>query len=327
MAKAHATPPPARSGLIVNPRAGRGHGKGMALAALLKGDPRVSLHILDDFAQLGPALARMAEDGVTHLFISSGDGTIQEILTRLAGGGPFAALPRLGLLPHGTTNLSGPDLGFRHGTLAAQAAFLRQPSPREIRQRHTIHCLNPGDGRPRHGLFVGTGAVAVATRHCQQAFNDRGVRGQMAVAGTLLTALRKHFFSAADPGDETRFDRPFRITVEADGRIIADGPQLLHMSTTLDTLVLGTRPFWGGKTAPIRTSVFPYPPPSVLRWILPVMYGGENRTSPPGAVSFCAHALRVASEDVFVIDGEFFPPPAGAPLRLETGPLFSFIRS
>ena len=63
------------------------------------------------------------------------------------------------------------------------------------------------------------------------------------------------------------------------------------MSTTLDKLVLNTRPFWGGKTAPIRTTVFPYPVPSVLRWLLPVMYGGENRTPPPGSVSFCSDEL------------------------------------
>ena len=47
-------------------------------------------------------------------------------------------------------------------------------------------------------MFVGTGAVAVATRYCQQAFNDQGVKGQWAVAGTLLTALRKYLFSAPD---------------------------------------------------------------------------------------------------------------------------------
>ena len=56
------------------------------------------------------------------------------------------------------------------------------------------------------------------------------------------------------------------------------------------------------------------------------MYGGENRTPPPGSVSFCSDALTVTSRAIFVIDGEFFPPPTDEPLRLETGPLFSFVR-
>jgi diacylglycerol kinase (ATP) len=318
--------PARRAGVIVNPRAGKGSGKGMALAERLKGQPGISVRILERFEQITPFLAELAGEGVSDLFISSGDGTIQEILTILAERGPFPSLPRIGLLPHGTTNLSANDVGFRSHAIEAQAAFLKDLPAGDMQHRHTIRCLNPGDGKLRHGMFVGTGAVAVATRYCQQAFNDQGIKGQWAVAGTLLTALRKYFLSGPDPDDETRFDRPYPITVTADGARRADGPQLLQMSTTLDRLVLNTRPFWGGKTAPIRTTLFPYPVPSVARWLLPVMYGGENRKPPPGSVSFCASALEVASEAIFVIDGEFFPPPKGEPLRLETGPLFSFLR-
>lgn len=319
-------PPARRAGLIVNPRAGKGSGKGMALAERLKGAPGTHIRIIERFEQIRDFLAGMAEAQVTDLFISSGDGTIQEILTQLAEEKPFGPPPRIGLLPHGTTNLSANDLGFRHHAIEAQARFLANLPDCEVQQRNTIRCVNPGDGRLRHGMFVGTGAVAEATRYCQQAFNDHGVKGQWAVAGTLFTALRKYAFAAPDPADETRFDRPFPIRVEAGGRVIADGMQLLQMSTTLDRLVLNTRPFWGGKTGPIRTTVFPYPVPSVARWMLPVMYGSEHRKAPPGSVSFCSDALSVRASTMFVIDGEFFPAPADAPLRLEKGPLFSFVR-
>ncbi|MFN4142625.1 diacylglycerol kinase family protein [Aestuariivirga sp.] len=319
-------PAAGRAGLIVNPRSGRGSGKGLALAERLKRAPGVMLGVLDRFEEIGAVLDGMARGGVTDLFISSGDGTIQEILTRIAEDRLFASPPRLGLLPHGTTNLSARDLGFRARSVEAQAQFIESLAASDLQQRHTIRCANPGDGRIRHGMFVGTGAVALATRYCQQAFNARGVRGQWAVAGTLLTALRKYLLSAPDAADESRFDRPHAITVEAGGRRLCEGPQLLQMSTTLDRLVLDARPFWGGKTAPIRTTVFPYPVPSVARWMLPAMYGGEGRRMPSGAVSFCAEALSVSSDTIFVIDGEFFPPPPGEPLRLETGPLFTFVR-
>lgn len=318
--------PARRAGLIVNPTAGKGSGKGLALAHRLAGEKAILVRILDRFDQLEGAVRDMAAAEVSDLFISSGDGTIQEILTLIAEGGFYPQPPRLTLLPHGTTNLSANDLGFRSHSIERQAAFLIQPQPEGLTTRHTIRCANPGDGRVRHGMFVGTGAVAIATRYCQQAFNDQGIKGQWAVAGTLLTAVRKYLFSAPDPGDESRFDRPYEMTVKAGGKLRAQGPQLLQMSTTLDRLVLNARPFWGGKTAPIRSSVFPYPVPSVIRWMLPVMYGGENRTPPPGAVSFCSDALEVTSSAIFVIDGEFFPPPTDEPLRLETGPLFSFLR-
>ena len=318
--------PAGQAGLIVNPSAGKGSGKGLALAARLSSAPSVQVRVLERFEHLEDTVRGMAQSGVNHLFISSGDGTIQEILTLIAEGGYFASPPAVTLLPHGTTNLSANDIGFHSHAIDAQAAFVAHPMPREIRTRHTIRCANPGDGKVRHGMFVGTGAVAIATRYCQQAFNAQGVKGEVAVARTLLTAVRKYLFSAPDPHDESRFDRPYAITVEADGRRMAEGPQLLQMSTTLEKLVLNTRPFWGGKTAPIRTSVFPYPVPSVMRWMLPVMYGGETRRSPPGSISFCSQTLDVTSNEIFVIDGEFFDPPTDGPLRLETGPLFSFVR-
>lgn len=318
--------PGRRAGLIVNPTAGKGNGKGLALTQKLAGDSTIDLRILDRFEQLEGHVLGMAQGGVSDLFISSGDGTIQEVLTLIAERRPFATPPRITLLPHGTTNLSANDIGFRSHSIDAQAAFLRGLEARDICTRNTIRCANPGDGKVRHGMFVGTGAVAVATLYCQQAFNAHGVKGQWAVAGTILTALRKYLLSAPDPGDESRFDRPYAMIVDAEGKRRAEGPQLLQMSTTLEKLVLNTKPFWGGKTAAIRTSVFPYPVPSVARWMLPVMYGGENRSAPPGSVSFCAGSLEVTSQVMFVIDGEFFDPPADGPLRLETGPGFTFVR-
>ena len=321
------TAPPRRAGLIVNPLSGKGRGMGQALAERLKGDTTISLHVLERFGHLDEVIARMANDGVTDLFISSGDGTIQEILTQIAERGPFPELPRICLLPHGTTNLSANDIGFISHSIEAQASFLRSLEARTLVTRNTIRCANPGDGRVRHGMFVGTGAMSVATHYCQQAFNAQGVRGEWAVAQTMFTAVRKYLFSAPDPTDERRFDRPYAISVESGGRRMTQGPQLLQASTTLDRLLLNSHPFWGGKTATIRTTVIPYPVPSLLRWMLPVMYGGENHASPPGTVSFCSEEVSVASDLMFVIDGEFFPPPLGEPLRMETGPLFTFVRS
>jgi hypothetical protein len=314
-----------RAGLIVNPRSGKDNGKGLALAESLRRDLSITTRVLENFGQIGSFVEDMARDGVTDLFISSGDGTIQEILTHIAERKLFGELPRLGLLPHGTTNLTAADLGLKYRSIAAQAGFLRSLAANDLRLRPTIRCANPGDGKVRHGMFVGTGAVALGTLFCQQAFNAKGVKGQWATFATLASAVAKTLFSAPDPNDETRLDRAYDITVDADGKRMAQGPQLLQLSTTLEKLVLNTKPFWGGKTGPIRTSIFPYPVPSVVRWLLPVMYGGEDRTPPPGSSSFCSGNLAISSKVMFVIDGEFFDPPSEGPLRLETGPVFTYI--
>ena len=175
------------------------------------------------------------------------------------------------------------DLGFRQKSIAAQAAFIARPEPGEIRSRPTIRVANPRDGVPRHGMFLATGAASEATRYAQVAFNDRGVKGSFATSATLAGAVGKCLFSKANAFDPNRFDRPFPITVRADGETLCSGMQLLALATTLDKLILGTRPFWGGKSGPLRVTTFPYPLPCIPRWFLPAIIGGEDRTSPPGA--------------------------------------------
>jgi diacylglycerol kinase (ATP) len=313
-----------RAGLIVNPRSGKGSGKGLALAEKLAGT-RAVVRILDRFELLEPHLRDMAQGGVSDLFISSGDGTIQAIQTAIAEQRIFASPPSLCLLPHGTTNMTAADLGFRHHAVDDQADFVAKLAPTDTRARPTLRAANPADGAARHGMFLGTGAVSEATLFCQRAFNAKGVKGNTAVFATLTRAAMKTMFTKPDPDDPQRFDRPFDIRVESGGRIYSQGTQLLMLATTLKKLVLGARPFWGGGEGPIRASVFPYPVPSIARWLAPIMYGGEDRRVPKGAVSFSSRQLDVSSPVSYVIDGEFFDGPLNGPLKVETGPVFTYL--
>lgn len=314
-----------RAGLIVNPQSGKSSGKGLALVDKLRARPGITVRVLERFEALPEFLTDMARDGVTDLFISSGDGTIQAIQTDLAERRPFAALPRLSLLPHGTTNMTAADLGFAHRSIEAQAAFIAALQPSDLRRRPTVRAVNPHDGHPRHGMFLGAGAVAEATLFCQKAFNANGVKGGWGVGLTLAQSVLRYLFTRPDPQDRTRFDRPFDIALEVGGRAVTAGDQLLVLSTTLDKLVLGTRPFWGGKSGPIRSTAIPYPVPSVGRWLVPMMYGREDRKTPPGATSFCSSDLVVRTREMFVIDGEFFAAPEDGRLRVETGPVFTYV--
>ena len=314
-----------KAGLLVNPLSGKSSGRGLALAEKLKGVGSISIEVLTKFADLEPALHRLAERGVTDLFISSGDGTIQAIQTAIAEGNMFSTMPRLALLPHGTTNMTAADLGFRQKSVDAQANYMRELSTGRTSQRPTLRAVNPADGRPRHGMFLGTGAVSEATLFCQRAFNARGVKGNTAVLATLAPAIARTIFTKPDPKDPNRFDRPFDISVSANGRSLSQGPQLLMLATTLDKLILGAKPFWGGKVGAIRTTIFPYPVPSILRWLLPILYGSEDRRAPPGAISHSAESFTVSSPVSYVIDGEFFEGPRDEPLRLETGPVFTYL--
>jgi hypothetical protein len=314
-----------KRGLIVNPQSGKASGKGLELAALLKQDARVITRVLHNFSDLGAYLDEMEQAGVTELFVSSGDGTVQAIQTEIAERYAPAFFPRLVLLPHGTTNMTAADLGFRNRNVKVQADFIANRQSRLLAKRPTLRVANPKDGKARHGMFLGTGAAWQATQFCQDAIHRVGLKGDFATFATLATAVVKSVFSAANPDDPTRIDRPYEIALLRNGETELAGRHLLLLATTLDKLILGTRPFWGGKAGPIRVSTIPYPVPSIGRWLVPLMYGGEDRTVPPGARSFSGGAFEIATMTPFVIDGEFFDPPDDVPLRLETGAEFTYV--
>jgi diacylglycerol kinase (ATP) len=314
-----------RSAVIINPRSGRGRGKGLALAAQMQGDTSTEVTILEKFEQLLPALQHIADNRIERLFISSGDGTIHAIQTWLAENLAEAKLPQLCLLPHGTTNMTAADLGFGNTSIAHQASFIRGGTAREIRSRHTVRVANPKNRGPLHGMFFGTGAIPEATRYCQIAFNDRGVGGNWATFATLAKAVAKTILTKPDANDVHRFDRPHKIELAINGNAVCNGPQLLMLATTLNKLILNSKPFWGGATAPLRTTVIPYPVPNPLRWALPALFGSENRKAPPGATSTACTKCDVSSDTEFVIDGEFYDTPENEPLRIDAGPLFHYL--
>jgi hypothetical protein len=219
--------------------------------------------------------------------------------------------------------MTAADLGFRSRSLEAQAAMIRNPFARDVQQRHTLRIANPRDGRARHGMFLGAGAVAAAAAYCQTAFNARGLTGNWPVFQTLAGAVAKALFTRYDPADATRIDRPFPMSVRSPHGAIADGPQLLLLASTLERLVLGARPFSDRGEGAIRATIIPYPPPSLLLWTLPILRG----SLPPASVSGRFHGFDIASSTSYVLDGEFFEGPEGEALRVETGPLFSYLRA
>lgn len=318
-------------GLLVNPKAGKKSGYGLELAKLLEGQDDVEVKIIENFGTLPAMMEDFAVREIDILFISSGDGTVQAIQSEIAEKKKFARQPHLCLLPHGTTNMTAADLGFGIKSVQGQADFIvaagAGKNPDDVRVRPTVKIENPADGMVRHGMFVGTGAAWQGTKFCQTDVHKTGLKGSWATFATLVTALIKAAFLPSNPTDLSRIDRPYEMDVKADGDLVAEGGQLMFLSTTLQKLILGVKPFWGGANGPMRSSIIPYPTPNVFRWALPLMRGGEDRTVPEGCLSFCADEILIDTKCPFVIDGEFFDPPENEPLRITTGPDFSYVCS
>ncbi len=311
-----------RVGVIINPKAGRSNGKGLALAERLKANNAADVVVIERFEQVEQAVARFCATGVDVICISSGDGTIQHIQTLLAEKLKPRNFPSLCLLPHGTTNMTAADIGFRSRSLATQAAFIAQPVPTISIKRASLRICGASDGYVRHGMFLGTGAIAVATKYCQVMLNDKGIHGNLATGATLGLGLLRAAIGGQSKNDPSRFDQPHDISLSVDGAILAEGRQLMALCTTLDKLILGSRPFWGGKTDDIQCTTLGFPIPSLLRWTLPMMFGGEERRMPEVAHSSSGRSIALRSSSPYVVDGEFFDGPE---LHITPGPKIEYI--
>jgi hypothetical protein len=315
-------------GLLINPLSGRRSGKGERLRRALGKRPPVEVAMLDEFSNLPAVLRHLADKGVDILAISSGDGTLHAIQTELAENQPFPKLPRLIVLPHGTANMSAGTIGFKH----CLSDLVRLLPDRDLiktlstETRPTLRVINPLDGKARHGMFLGTGALYTATAYCQDVLHRAGLPGNAAILATLLRSLFDAAVRRPGTSSPAAIARSYELKVSINGAVKFSPSGLLFLATTLDKLVLGARPFWGGKTQPIRATAFPYPVPRFLPWLWPALYGSEDRVMPEGAVSFCSDSLEISGPTPFVMDGEFFKPPSEVPLRVETGPDFIYIR-
>jgi hypothetical protein len=315
-------------GLIINPLSGRGSGRGEHLLDALRGSSDIDIAVLEDFSELPLVLERLAKNQVDVLAISSGDGTIHAIQTLLAEKSPFPRPPKLVLLSHGTANMSAATLGLNR-PLHDVARLLRdRDSLAALPQvkRPTLKVSNAADGKIRHGMFLGTGAIYAATAYCQRIIERTGVKGNAAIVATFMRSFSQALFARRSLTADQSIIRNYELRVRADGQEKFSPGGLLFLATTLDRLVLQTRPFWGGRSGPIRATFVSYPVRNVALWLLPGLYGSEQRRMPREATSFCASNLEIHGATPYVMDGEFFYPSPNAPLHVETGPDFIYLR-
>jgi hypothetical protein len=314
-------------GLISN-RQSRRNRRGLdEIATAVAGVSEV-IHIETDAREvLDEALRELARREVSVLLISGGDGTVQTVLTRLFEGTSFEHPPYLAILPRGTANTTAAGLGLRGRAASALARLIaasRDGSLAEhVIERPILRVENVGSDTPQRGMMFGAGAITDAIEFCCREIYARGLKGKagmsVALGGLLLSALlgregngvlRSHDIGVALDGDrENRADR------------------LLVLATTLDRLMLWSRPFWNYEDRPIRYTGIAFPPEHLVRSAPKVLYGWRRQTLPAEVYhSQGAWRIAVRVDAPFTIDGEIFQPLPKQPVAITAADRARFVR-
>jgi diacylglycerol kinase (ATP) len=318
-----------RVAVVSNPRSERNRRRGGLgdVEDCLCRFPEVLHRRFEDGADLGAIAAELARREVGLVVANGGDGTVQGLLTALLAGSAYPSPPALAVLPRGMANMTARDVGLgtrRGGTLVRliEAARRGELGPHLVRRR--VLKVDHDPGRPaERGLFFGAAGICDAIRLCTRRMHRSGLKGEWSHAATVLAVLGR----AAVRGPAALGIGGEEVGVRLDGGPTERGPRSVVLATTLERLVLRSRPFWGSGSGPVRFSAFAHPPEGLVRHAPRILYGREPRRLPASTYR-SVRARRVELDLVrpFTIDGQFFSPTPGRPVVITAEEEVRFVR-
>ena len=296
---------------IVNALSARVARKGSALEALAAETNDAACFFLDPFEALPAAVTRAAKDGVTHVVIEGGDGTVQGVISEfLHQEDSFETFPAFSIVPGGMTNQVAKNIGLKSATSRTLKLALSRPlTAVDMPMLKVID----SDGPVYAGFLFSTGAIPQITRYTTSELHTKGIGGSSAVLGGILKGLR---------GDDSAL---MKITPISMGDLY-DGPHLGSVVTTLPSLIMGLDPFWGDGVGPLRFTWVDDTYKGLARNVMQLWAGLKSKDrSRDGLFSKRVETLTYQYDGDIVLDGEFLSIPSGKFTVTATRPV-TFLR-
>ena len=296
-------------GIITNPRSHRNKEGLDSANRAIAGHADVHHAVLDTVLDIPGILRDFASREVTLLAISGGDGTVQATLTGLFDGRPFDALPTLAVFPGGRTNMIAADAGIRSRRGQGMSRLLELAGnadlPDCVTERRILRIDNVRGAGTQFGMFFGAAGICRAIQSCRRKLHPYGLNSNIASALTLAGSVVRLL---AGRGGDDQICRGDDIGIALDNENMASHSCLLVLATTLDRLLLGSRPFWTKTPGSLHFSYISYPPKRLGLYVPRLLYGGPRRNLP--AESYFSQdatsSIRLKLDGPFTLDGEFF---------------------
>ena len=252
---------------------------------------------LDPFDALPSAVTRAAKDGVDHVVIEGGDGTVQGVISAfLSQVEKFDPFPAFSIVPGGMTNQVAKNIGLKSASARAVKQVLA--GPMDAVDMPLLRVADP-EGPNYAGFLFSTGAIPQITRYTTGELHRKGIGGSAAVLGGILKGVR---------GDDDTLMQITPIRVEG----LYDGLHLGTVVTTLPSLIMGLDPFWGEGDEPLRITWVDGSYKGLARNIMQVWMGLKSKDrTPDGLYSKRVDELSYHYEGDIVLDGEFLSIPSG----------------
>lgn len=294
------------AGLLINPTSRRNRKHLAEIVQLAESCPHIHYFITDEATRVSAGLSFLASSSVDILVISGGDGTISEVFTHLLGNQLFDSLPPIIILPGGTANMTGGDVGLTGDvlkTLRRLCDWLEsRPYKADVLTRPILRVQPGSNTAARYGMFFGAGAIVQGINYTNQNIHSRGMKNELSLGLGLIRSMWG--ISKQDP----RFFEPTSMTIASGGQ--SEGVQqsiTLLLVSSLERLFLNMHPYWGEDNGkPLHVSVVGNPAQRFLRSLPSVLRGKPSRHMTPdnGYVSYNVDTISLGFDGPFTLDGE-----------------------
>ena len=293
---------------LTNPHSG-GNKRGGAekFKRLIANYPDIDHIILSDFNQIYNELEQAKYLERKIIIINGGDGTLQRVLTYLKRKENLSYNPELVLMKSGTTSMGYGDVGFKARASKMLDTISHYGHGNNIsinkKSRQVMQMTLPEEGITVCGMFFGAAAIYSGILYCRQNIHTRGIRGEI---GPTLAMLRYLFdwMTVNQIADSTN------ATIDIDQSEKISGEFSIITATTLQRLLAGVYPFWGGIAGKdtFALSLIRCGAPNSIRSGLRILYGHAPVTEQTNDHYLSYHVFR-AMFDIsggFTLDGELY---------------------
>ena len=293
---------------LSNPYSGRNKRGGLVkFEHVISKYPAIKHLIVSQPNEIAASLKEFAQQKVEIIILNCGDGTLQAVLTYLKHLQKDKFSPQLLLLRAGTTSMAFGDVGCK-GDLdkilkrVTQYADGNMQKLRSV-QRPILRMHLPKSNITLCGMFFGAGAIYSGILYCRQKLHTKGVRGEIGPSIAMLWFL-------LDWMTVNKLAVPARATIDINANNLVKGEFNIIAATTMQRLLMGVFPFWGGeaKNCGLSFTSIKSNPPNVIRALINILRGRAPKVEvqPEYYHSYCPKTLIIEIENGFTLDGELF---------------------
>ncbi len=315
-------------GVIVNPLSHKNKSSISALVAVLGQQEDVPHVILRDVATIPDDLRKFSKQGVEVVAVAGGDGTVQLVLNGILHDRCFETQPLIAILPRGRTNMTAADIGVKgrgaRGLDRLLVAAGRTNFDQYVVERRILCVENVKDLPPQFGMFFGGAGIWRAVDYTRRKVHPLAM-GADATSALAFARLLIHLLRLGK-GEDDLF-RGDDIEICVDGETVDRGTSLVVLATTLDKLLLGSRPFWGIGKGNFAFTQFAHPAYRLWRYTWRLLFGAVDRSLPdPHYYSTGADRVELKMSCPFTLDGADLEPDETNSMILTADRKIGFVR-